>query len=135
VRALVVGVVVVVPVAGLGVVAFFVVVVFFLAGCDALLAGCVVAAGLLAGARRTPDPTGVGARPMESREIALAARPTATARQSPTTARSAVRAVLVMATPSWLRPGRPPGRAPARRWPGSAARRGCRRRGGRSASP
>src|SRR4029078_12306473 len=94
---------------------------FLLAGCDALLAGCVVAAGLLAGARRTPDPAGVGSRPMESREIALAARPTATARQSPTTARSAVRAVLVMATPSWLRPGRPPARAPARRWAGSAA--------------
>ena len=126
---LVVGVLVVVPVEGLGVVAFFVV-VFFLAGFDVLLAGCV-AAGVFAGASRTLEPTGVGARPIESREIALAARPTATARQSPTTARIAVRAVLVMATPSWSRPGRPPARAPARRWQGSAARLGCRRRRGR----
>ena len=79
---------------------------------------------------RTPEPAGVGARPIESREIALAARPTATARASPTTARIAVRAVLVMASPSsW--PGRLPARAPARRWRGSAARRGCRRRRGR----
>ena len=44
---LLVGVLVVVPVEGLGVVAF-VVVVFFLAGWAALLAGCV-AAGLFAG--------------------------------------------------------------------------------------
>ena len=126
---LVVGVPVVVPVEGLGVVAFFVV-VFFFVGCDALLAGRVVAAGLLAGASRTPEPTGVGARPMESREIALAARPTATARQSPTDGeerglRGSRHGDTVVAA------GSSPARAPARRWRGSAVRRGCRRRRGR----
>jgi hypothetical protein len=60
-------------------------------------AGCAAVEVVLAGARRTSVPMGVGARPIESREIALAARPTATAMARPTTARMAVRAPVVMA--------------------------------------
>ena len=86
---------------------------------------------VLAGARRTPEPTGVGASPIESREIALAASPTATARREPDDGedrgpqRARARHGVTVAGSLGRR------RAPARRRPGSAARPECRRRGGR----
>ena len=94
----VVGVLVVVPVEVFG---FVVVVVFVFVVGVAFDAGWVAVDVVLAGARRTPEPTGAGARPIETREIALAARPTATARPSPMTARIAVRSVpgRIMASP------------------------------------
>ena len=106
------------------------VVAFCLGLAAAFGADCAAVEVVFAGARRTPEPTGVGARPIESREIALAARPTATARASPTTARIAVRSVPgpLMASPS---AGSLAGTGAGAPRPGSAARPGCRRRGGR----
>ena len=82
------------------------------------------------GGERDLGPAGVGARPIESREIALAARPTATASASPTTAEQrgahagrSRRHRCVGAGAAAGSRGRP-----ARS--GSAARRACRRRSG-----
>jgi hypothetical protein len=107
----VVGVVVVVVVVGFGAARLAVVV------CLRVAAGADLAAvDVVAGASGTPDPIGLGASPIESREIALAARPTATARASPTTLSRAVRSALgLLMTQRWaswpVRPGRwAPGR-------------------------
>jgi hypothetical protein len=71
----------------------------------AALGDGLVVVVVAAGASGTPDPAGVGANPIESREIALAARPTATARASPTTLSTAVRNALgfLMTRRCWAR--------------------------------
>src|SRR5205807_7557340 len=65
----------------------------------AVRAGCVAdfPGVVLPGASSIPDPAGVGARPIESREIALAANPTPTARASTTMPSTTI---LLMAPPS-----------------------------------